>query len=695
MRERGNHVKSHNWIWHSRIFWFLGAGLFLLLHAPVWAQTITGTIATGTSPSAVAVNPVTHTIYVANSSGGTVTVIDGVTNSVTATVTTGLTPIALAVNPVTNQIYVANRGCVGFQIFCHDGGDVTVIDGATNGATQVGDSNASNPESIAVNPVTNSVYVANHSGSVTVIDGASNSITRTIANPGAANLAGGAMAVNSTTNKIYVTFGLSNQIVTPNPVPPGNVAVIDGVSNVATLIQDPNAVAPVAVAVNPVTNKIYVANRGNSSLSNNGNITVIDGTTNATTTIADPGAIGPTAVAVNTATNKIYVANKDDAAMDQDGGVTVIDGATNAVVNVKDPNAVALHGVAVDETANKVYVANGGSGAMSANTGNVTVIDGASNTTITVTDPNAIVPAAVAADAGARKIYVGNSGSSNATVISGGGTQSSFTVRVASAGTGTGSVTSTPSAIDCGNSCSSNFAGGAVVLLVATPASGSSFGGWSGGCTGTDPNNCLVTVSSDATVTASFVFNQDFAISAQSAQLNIPHRGEATDTITIAPANNPLNSAISLTCSVSGPAPIPACSLSPASITPGSNAMTTTLTVTAPGDMASTLPAPTAPSRAALLPWRNDGLLAAAYGICLPLTGLALLGVGVPRKNGKRARGLWLLAGSLLAVAAVQIGCGGGGTGGGGGGGGQIYSITITATSATNHHSTTVTATVK
>ena len=42
----------------------------------------------------------------------------------------------------------------------------------------------------------------------------------------------------------------------------------------------PTGTAPGAVAVNPVTNKIYVGNRSS------GNVTVIDGATNATTTVA-------------------------------------------------------------------------------------------------------------------------------------------------------------------------------------------------------------------------------------------------------------------------------------------------------------------------------------------------------------------------------------------------------------------------
>jgi len=44
----------------------------------------------------------------------------------TATVATGRGPAALAVNPVTNKIYVANSG------YYPDPSTVTVIDGATN-----------------------------------------------------------------------------------------------------------------------------------------------------------------------------------------------------------------------------------------------------------------------------------------------------------------------------------------------------------------------------------------------------------------------------------------------------------------------------------------------------------------------------------------------------------------------------------
>ena len=58
--------------------------------------------------------------------------IDGATNS-TTTVGAGSNPIAVAVNPVTNKIYVAN----------YSSNTVTVIDGATNSTATVSVGNAS------------------------------------------------------------------------------------------------------------------------------------------------------------------------------------------------------------------------------------------------------------------------------------------------------------------------------------------------------------------------------------------------------------------------------------------------------------------------------------------------------------------------------------------------------------------------
>lgn len=76
------------------------------------------------------------------------------------------------------------------------------------------------------------------------------------------------------------------------------------------------------------------------------------------------------------------------------------------------------------------------------------------------------------------------------------------TLTVSTSGDGSGTVTSTPAAIDCGVTCSASLEQGTKVTLTATPASGSNFGGWSGACSGT--GDCQVTMSEAKAVTATF-----------------------------------------------------------------------------------------------------------------------------------------------------------------------------------------------
>jgi uncharacterized repeat protein (TIGR01451 family) len=74
---------------------------------------------------------------------------------------------------------------------------------------------------------------------------------------------------------------------------------------------------------------------------------------------------------------------------------------------------------------------------------------------------------------------------------------------VSKAGAGSGSVSSAPSGVNCGPTCSASFTSGAMVTLTATAAVGSTFSGWSGGgCSGT--GTCAVTLTADTTVTATF-----------------------------------------------------------------------------------------------------------------------------------------------------------------------------------------------
>jgi hypothetical protein len=78
-----------------------------------------------------------------------------------------------------------------------------------------------------------------------------------------------------------------------------------------------------------------------------------------------------------------------------------------------------------------------------------------------------------------------------------------YTLTVSKTGTGSGTVTSSVGGIACSGTCSASFASGTVLSLTATPATGSSFAGWSGACTGT--GSCALSMTAARSVSASFV----------------------------------------------------------------------------------------------------------------------------------------------------------------------------------------------
>jgi Divergent InlB B-repeat domain/PASTA domain len=74
---------------------------------------------------------------------------------------------------------------------------------------------------------------------------------------------------------------------------------------------------------------------------------------------------------------------------------------------------------------------------------------------------------------------------------------------VSTSGSGSGTVTSSPAGISCGSTCSRAFALGSSVTLTATAASGSTFTGWSGDCTGT-ASTCQLPMTAAHSATATF-----------------------------------------------------------------------------------------------------------------------------------------------------------------------------------------------
>jgi hypothetical protein len=80
----------------------------------------------------------------------------------------------------------------------------------------------------------------------------------------------------------------------------------------------------------------------------------------------------------------------------------------------------------------------------------------------------------------------------------------SNTLSVTSAGTGTGTVISDLEGIACGADCTEDYTSGQEVTLMAIPASGSTFAGWSGAeCSGTEA--CTINMNAAKNVVATFI----------------------------------------------------------------------------------------------------------------------------------------------------------------------------------------------
>ena len=102
------------------------------------------------------------------------------------------------------------------------------------------------------------------------------------------------------------------------------------------------------------------------------------------------------------------------------------------------------------------------------------------------------------------------------------------TLTVNKSGTGAGTVTSAPTGIDCGETCSATFDKDTPVTLAASATLGSTFAGWSGACTGT--GTCKVTMSADKAVGASFTLIPAGPV------LTVTKSGTGAGTVTSAPA---------------------------------------------------------------------------------------------------------------------------------------------------------------
>jgi DNA-binding beta-propeller fold protein YncE len=233
---------------------------------------------------AVAVNPATETIYVANRNDNTVSVIDGrsCNGSYTtgcgetwATVAVGASPQALAVNTATNTIYVTNT----------NDNTVSVIDGSTcdgsdhSGCDQTPPTVAAGagPRAVGVNQATNTIYVGNgFDGTVSVVDGGrcngtdSSGCSQTPpavaigSSSGTGVAVGRSMAVDQSTDTVYLTSVSDSDVVSID-----GAACRAGHTNGcrANVLKLRTGGWPINIALDEAAGTLYVADNVDSNVS--------------------------------------------------------------------------------------------------------------------------------------------------------------------------------------------------------------------------------------------------------------------------------------------------------------------------------------------------------------------------------------------------------------------------------------------
>jgi YVTN family beta-propeller protein len=353
----------------------------------------------GSQPWALSIDPQFHTVYVINNSDETLSAINGATcNGTVHTSCAGRQPTmqvaggpqAVAADPVTGTVFVANFLDDTVSVVAAARCNATVTTGCRHEppAIKVGTS----PDGLAFDGVTRSLYVANEGdNTVSVIDTARCNVSnasgcgRPVATVHVGNGPVG-VVVDQASHTAYVTDNGASTVSVIDTAT-CNAEMTSGCGQVpATVAAGDN---PFGIALDPVTHTVYVTDLGASDQGDT--VSVIDGDTcsalvqsgcgdaPATVTVGS----GPFGIAVNPTTDTVYVANTGQLFTTADGHtVSVINGATcNASVTsgcgqvtATVPVGRAPFGVAVDQATNTIYVVDNTGGDTDAT---LSTIDGA------------------------------------------------------------------------------------------------------------------------------------------------------------------------------------------------------------------------------------------------------------------------------------------------------------------------------
>ncbi|HTH64466.1 MAG TPA: invasin domain 3-containing protein [Gemmatimonadales bacterium] len=301
------------------IFGFGGIVNPVLLHLTV-----------GQQPWALAVNSQTHAAY-AGHQGGQIYQMNGTTDVVVDSVSAGQFVSAVAVNSITNRVFVGMDA--GVRVL--DGATLGTVTTIATGTTQQG---VTNRQGLAVDSINNRIYVTVDIGSAAPnpilrrIDGATNtfSTSNDVALPGL----GISAAFDPVNGLVYVAIPDSNFVVAVDPV-------------AKTFSRIPVGSFPIAVAVNPLTNRVYVVNQSSNDVS------VINGSTQTVITTVTT-FYNEASLAVDAVNNKVYVGVSGLSYL------LVIDGQTDVFQSVLSlsPFSNTEFGVAFDAGNKKVWSAD-------------------------------------------------------------------------------------------------------------------------------------------------------------------------------------------------------------------------------------------------------------------------------------------------------------------------------------------------
>jgi DNA-binding beta-propeller fold protein YncE len=301
-------------------------------------------------------DPATQTLYVTNSTDGTVSLVNMKICNVRKpagckhhwpVIHLGGQPFGIAVDSATNTVYVTNAATSSVMLF--DAATCNATDTSGCGQTPIVVPLGTFPPNLAIDSATNMVYIVRQNdSSVSVIDGN----TCKAGNPGGCQgqpfvtvpAGGGAsgLAVNPNTNTVYIAN--TGEDSDNNPLPNGDtLSVINGATCLPISIAGCNPLATVAVgvspavlAIDPATDTLYVTNTYDGTGQALGTVSIVDGTTcNATNTAGcqtqQPPQIkvqgDPGAAAFDPTTGKVYIGNS------KSNSVSIISGLTCSATN--------------------------------------------------------------------------------------------------------------------------------------------------------------------------------------------------------------------------------------------------------------------------------------------------------------------------------------------------------------------------